>query len=403
MCIGSCGVSITRLVDIMTIEQQLQQDFDTGQTSRFDYYSEILSLDNASPQNIGLTREDYERAIFDPRTKIVNLLLNDETITCPILTPINNIPWYNADLIAESLPSNADIFYAPPIPNINSEKELIEVTTFLRDTLEDGGIVFFDSDRNNPLPRIEALFNSIQKFDHNLVIENIGGGEQERYLNQYIAKVSFERQDYPEIQMPLHEVYQKMVNEGKLPSEMSEGTSFVLHFEDNESDKIWSMYKKRFDELSKEHPVNAGFDEVEFKKILQDTEVVKVVNRVNGEVSTLCIFLTDLKQCPWLNESYFIKNYSDEIDSGNFLIFLGIVTDENMQGNSYATDVVDLLTRVSWERNASTIITFECNEISQNITPILVKSAIENSGLASVSGLEEPISQLAFYAIKKCV
>ena len=128
------------------------------------------------------------------------------------------------------------------------------------------------------------------------------------------------------------------------------------------------MYKDRFDVLSENHPVNAGYNEIEFKNILRDPSVVKVVNRVDGEVTTVCLFLTDLYQCTWLNRQYFYENYSSTIQKNNLLVFLGIVTDERKQGNAYATDVVDLLVRVADEKSEPTVPTFECNEISQNVT-----------------------------------
>lgn len=63
--------------------------------------------------------------------------------------------------------------------------------------------------------------------------------------------------------------------------------------------------------------------------------------------------------------------------------------------------MVDLLVRVADEKSEPTVITFECNEISQNVTPILVKSAIENSGLGIVEGLDRQVSQIGFYVIRK--
>ncbi len=370
---------------------------------QFGHYSELLVPQNDLPQNIGLSYEDYQRVLEAPETTKVGVTTLNGEVRVPLLTSIDIFPWYNLDMIKGSQPEGTEIRYIPPVPQAVGLVDKAKIDTTIMDELDRGTALLIDCDRNDPASRIEPLIKIAQEADARLIIENLGGGDQERYLNQYVATVDFGGGETSfRAGGSLYTYYEKMVQDGELPKDVDNGPSFILKLDnDVERDKLWQIYKKRFDKLGEEHPVNAGYGEEEFKAILQDPDVVKVVNRVDGDISTLCLFLTDITQCPWLNQQYYKEHYKEAIDSGNFLIFLGIVTDEKMQGNAYATDVVDLLVHVSDEKHASTVITFECNEISQNITPILVQSAIENSGIAKVSGLEEPTSQLSFYTVRK--
>lgn len=82
-------------------------------------------------------------------------------------------------------------------------------------------------------------------------------------------------------------------------------------------------------------------------------------------------------------------------------MFPGIVSDEAKRGNSYATELINLATKLAAKRKTNLLITFECTEISSQYIPRLVTAAINHSGDAEVEGIAEPITRINYYAITR--
>ncbi len=372
----------------------------TEHTSRIS--SEVLSeiTDHLHPQRLGLPEDEMDKLVeYDGAVSIYDERLNKEV---PSLVPIGPIDWFNSSFINRTYGRPLDTFYFPPY-NYSSleEKTKRHIGEVLAERINAGGVVIVDAYKDKPQERLDKV-RLILPEDTEIVVENLGGGEQERYLNQYVAEVVFDGQpkEFRRTESTF-EAYNRMLANNELPDASINGVSCIDVVSEDEIESLWQLYDEPFAELAEEHPINAGYDEPSFKELLRDPSVVKIVNRVGGDITTLCMFLTDLDQCPWLDKEYYETNHPEAYSTDNIFVFLGIVTDKNRRGNDYASDVVDLLTAVTARRNSSVIVTFECNEISENVTPHLVKAAIENSGLAHVEGLDHPASQLSYYAIRK--
>jgi hypothetical protein len=354
--------------------------------------------EHSRPQRLGLP--DSEMTELVKLTDSVSVIDAQTHAAIPCLVPVKPIDWFNSDFINHVYERPESTYYFPPIvEGLDSEIEA-SIGASVVDKLLGGSVVIVDAFRDKPEERLSKLIDLLPE-DMEISIENLGGGGQERYLNQYVAEVSYVGQshEYNET-ISTFDAYIQMVDTGELADASIDGVSCIDVTPEDEIENLWSFYNKRFGEIAEEHPINAGYDEASFKDLLRDPSVVKIVNRADGDITTLCMFLTDLEQCPWLDVEYYQKNHSDALETNNLFVFLGIVTDDKKKGNNYATDVVDLLALVTAKRNSPVIVTFECNEISENITPILVKAAIENSGVAHVEGIDKPVSQLSYFVVK---
>lgn len=366
--------------------------------------SEIHTSGYLYPQRIGLSDHDSQNIINSDDLEFT--VVNQSEVAgnvIPALIPVDKIFWYNDKFLQDTYGVGRDVLYIPPLSAQDFSLDLKdEVGRMVSRAFDNGAVLVVDAYRDRPDDRIAPIIEILGDDNRNIIVENLGGGEQERYLNQYIARVDYEGEgsDY-KYSPSTYDVYVDMVGSGELPHNESDGPSLMDEIVGEEADELWNLYKEPFLSLSKEHPVNAGYDEESFKALLRDPSVIKVINRAGGDITTLSMFLTDMDQCPWLDKEYFTRYHNKAFDTDNILIFLGIVTDENKRGHAYASDVVDLLAKVTSNRGSSVLVTFECNEISEQVTPSLVKAAIENSGLAKVSGLDRPVSQLSFFALRK--
>ena len=122
---------------------------------------------------------------------------------------------------------------------------------------------------------------------------------------------------------PITDVYRGMVECGEIEGNSDNGVSLMEKIEGEEAERIWQIYKAPFDDLSKDHPMYAGFSKAELMDILADPTVAKMVNKVDGKISTLCFFVDDFDHCPWFNKEYYKQNYPEYYDTGNILIFPG--------------------------------------------------------------------------------
>ncbi|MDQ5885763.1 MAG: hypothetical protein QG628_160 [Patescibacteria group bacterium] len=380
---NSTGIENGRLDDSLAIQN-------------YSVYRKSLTEMPLSPQLVGLSEQDYVDAISNSDVTKLDFESGMGKIEVPILVPANNIFWYNTRLLHDIYGKSTDIDYAPPLPADSIFTE--EAIELQMEFIANGGVLIVDANRDDPNPRLDPI---VKRYGDKVVVENLGAGQDERYLNQYVSAVSFpgHANEFAKADT-FFNVYSDLVSEGKIEAAPMDGVSLVDVIEDDEIDSIWQLYDESFAELGKNHPINAGYDELTFKKILTDPSVVKAINRSEGEITTICLFLTDLSQCTWLDPDYFHDNYEKALETDNLLIFLGIVTDEAKRGLDYATNVIDLVIEVGYHRNSSSVITFECNEISENATPILVDGAIKNSGIAETSGIDKPVSQLSFFAIR---
>ena len=190
-----------------------------------------------------------------------------------------------------------------------------------------------------------------------------------------------------------------MVESGELASGEHDGASVVDVISGDEAERLWGIYQNPFAELGEGHALEAGFSQEVFLQILEDPNIAKVVHRVDGEVTTLMIFVTDLDYYPWFNKQYFAAKYPGALETENVLVFPGIVSDETKRGMNYSFAVVQLAAQVTNRRGSDLSIAFECNEISAQYIPSIVQAAVEIDGSAKIEGLSTPVSQLLFEAL----
>lgn len=376
------------------------------QLARSTFLYEAFREEQDEAVKVGLYGEDLQRVMRNPKTVLVEYSdggaaqQGDESaVHMPLLVPADELKWYNMSILRGAYGYGKEYFYYahPPIPEDENSKAAI--TTALKQKLDEGAIIFTDQYAGQPgMAAFESLMTREQET---YSLENIDAGDTERTGEVFVGPVTFEGAQEVKEAPPISEIYRQMVADDELSGNPSNGVSLVETISGEEAERIWEIYKAPFDELSKEHPMYAGFSKEELMDILADPAVAKLVNKVNGTISTLCFFVDDFEHCPWFNEEYYRDAYPEYYDTNNILMFPGIVTDEHMRGNDYGMKVIDLATKLYSRRGSNLLVTFECTETSAIYIPTIVEMGIGHGGAGKITGLEQPISVTEYKAMRK--
>ncbi len=341
-----------------------------------------------SPQRLGLGNQEFMDSLNYPGTICGEIRNKLRTHTMPILVPTTSLYWYNQGLLNKLFPESETYFYSQVAPT----KSVVDKVS---QKLKERDVVL--ASNSSALKKLVAKLNR----DKALVEEGLSVSFLDNaFLNQYVGLIKFDSDDVYEIDKDIIESYREAIEDGILEENLDNGVTIVDSIDSDDAERLWHIYQKPFDDISQKSPINAGFDKDGFYKALEDTSVLKVINRKDGQITTLALFETDLSNASWLNEDYFAENYPDAYRTKNILLFLGIVSDESMRGQTYSQSLINLLLKVGKKRGSCVYITFECNEVSSRYLPQLVDFAINASEIATIDGLHKPVSQTTFSVIK---
>lgn len=329
-----------------------------------------------SPQCIGIKPEVLEGVAKD------DIIWHPEHTDVPLLVPAEDIYWYNTDVI-KKLTGEAPAYVYAHAEKVN-DSGADRIAESIR---RDGSVVYINTDgsREDDTKQLEQALLDRGVEVHE--VENV-------FQNQYIGEINFPGMDGYASVPSLQEVFD---NAPDLHTH-GEGTHAELapSIDGEELESLWKVYDSRFEYVAENSISEAAFDEEGFKEIMQDPTVVKAVSRVDGKIASVTMFMTNMDHASWLNEGYYRQQHGQALETGNVLLFLGIVSDPEVPGSHHSLAAMNLLVEVGQRRGSNALITFECNEVSSSYLPDLVKGAIEATGIASVSGLEKPVSQSRF-------
>lgn len=356
------------------------------QTS-FELYQEVV-VGRMQPQNIGLSYEEFENAYSSDTTAMMTL----DGKKVPLFVRTDELYWYNTPFLLDEYDGRVTYFYSQ-VPASN------EVNKHAKELLQRNGVIIssvLDNDSSSA-----SLFDNLKRDIGSDLVSL--GDVKGAFLNQYIGKVHINPDGMNEKVVNVrsyYDTYISAIENGDIVKNEDDGTFIVETVESQtEIDRLWLIYSRPFEDISAQSPISAGYDEDGFRKAMQDPSVIKAINIKDGLITTLAIFETTLDDATWLNKTYFEENFGDELETGNLLLFTGIVSDENMRGNSYSADVIQLLLKIAKLRGQDQIITFECNEVSAEYLPLIVDSVINESGIARVTGLEKAVSKVVFRSL----
>jgi hypothetical protein len=358
-----------------------------------------------SPQALGLTEEDLLTAWpADEAVTVTYRMVGDHEVDLPLLVPIERLHWYNAEFFRELYGDGRPVQYYTHAPVAAGEGSKGDgAMAVIAGELERGTVIITDSyvtgDADDEFGAWAPLLE--RRGMRGVEVGTLRGGDEEGVLNQYVGNVDFDGVRAFAPASSCHEHFVEALPRGLLEVSVRNGIEVVETMTGREAERLWAIYEGPFDALSGGHVLRAGFDRRAFMDALGDPEVVKLVRRDRADITTLSLFAMNVRSCPWLNADYYEEHHRDAFRTGNIMVFTAMVSDENRRGSAYASALITAITEIMRTRGPSCLITFECNSISSQYIPRIVMDAIGQEGRSVVTGLETPVSSLAFKAISK--
>jgi hypothetical protein len=357
--------------------------------------------DLASPQRLGLSEEDLITAWSSGEAVTATYrVVGDQQVDLPLLVPIEHLYWYNADFFRSVFGPRRAVHYFTHAPvSLEDDRSLALISS----ELERGSVLVTDSyatvDISNEFDDWAARLG--HRGMKNVNVETLRGSDADGILHQFVGNVDFQsRREFARAPSCVDQ-FREASRLGLIQGSIEDGIEVVEEISDREAERLWEIYEGPFDALSGGHALRAGFEEQAFLEAMKSRDVIKVLRRWRGEITTLCLVVTDLGECTWLNASFYEEHYREAYDTRNILVFPGIVSDEALRGAAHGPELIRLLTEVLGMRGTSIVITFECNGISSQYIPQIVERAVARATSASVSGLERPVSRVGFKTISK--
>jgi hypothetical protein len=348
---------------------------------------------------IGLYGDDLKAAFENPKSILFEYTQPSGIKTfMPLLVPAEDLEWYNMDLLKRSHGEDKQFYYYahPPLPEGDVSRANIQKA--LKDAMDKGAVIFTDEYEGAD----ESILTRLAA-DGEYAIGDIGWDDKERNGQVFTTEVSFEGVEDIRKAPTLQEVYEKMVANGEITEELENGVALHDVITGEDAEKIWQIYDNPFAKLTEEHPMHAGFDKEQLLAFMADPKIAKIVNRTDGEITTMVFFQQDFEASEWFNTKYYEENFPEYYKTGNIFIFPGIVTDETKRNQSYALDVINLAGQLMAKRGTNCLVTFECTEISATYIPKIVSYAITHNRNVSAKAtpVKEPISKTVYRSIKK--
>lgn len=347
---------------------------------------------------LGIFGEDLINALDNPETIFIK---NNKKSSpeFPMLVSVDDLEWYNQDFLRKKYGNSVHAFayVHPPIYNAKTFKKALDL---IKNKLDEGHVIISDIYNNNSLSPISQLIKEAGSRNSIYEVEAFGGTTESR-VDVFVAPVSINKNSAPVSALNLFDTYNLMIESGEIKYDSQNGTTMVDIIEGDDAEKIWDIYEKPFMGLGENDPTYAGFTKEGLLELLKDPDVIKIINKSDGEITTLLMLMQNFENAPWFNSEYYKRNYPEYFKTNNIFMFPGIVTDEKKRGLDYATDTLKLATDVIAKRGSNILVTFECTEISSTYIPKIVEQVVNSSGKLTVSELDKPKSVINYFAIKK--
>lgn len=324
--------------------------------AEFRAYTEILApLNEQSPQRQGMEEVYYQKALDNPSVRSTDVTLETgETIRVPQLAPVDQYPWLNAEFYEKTFPEEygaGKVRHYLDIPGIEPSEA---VKDELQKLAAEGGVLVFDYPAIDPdaPDRVAALLQSLDITKS----EDVELGKQ----TYYAGKCRLKRRELEEAPENMRTTFHRMIEDGELEENPVNGAAYRELVDEQQAPRLYDVYEKAFQKLN-DDPCKQGIDADKFMEIITSKpEMFKLVNNKDGEITTLCVFGTDVTEYDWLNSEVFAAQFPEETARDEMVYFPAIATDPDMAGEFYTEPIVQLLSQMSEAGGHEVIVAFDC-------------------------------------------
>jgi hypothetical protein len=354
-------------------------------------YRELSRMDGL--EITSLAADEFERATGDPETT----LLEHDSIIYPVLTPMDNLEWYNQSYFQKAIAASGrdpetPLYYYDHLSDLyqKSPANYIEVIAPALAALASKGAVIGLDHLNT---HEQATFEELET-----ILSASGVRQSEDIMAAFDPTARhFNIASETRLTNPANirsDALTFWEAADLIEADLGEGVSLEPTLSDKEFEQIWPFYQQRFSELTDSDPLVAISPKEELLAMARNEQLIKAVQRIGGKVACMCIY-GDVREFPWANQEYYQKRYPEEYEQGGVLFFPGTITDPNSDGNALKVmaPVGRLVNAAGIERS---LMTFVCNRLSKKPITTIGTFALKRTG--TVADLTQTVSERIFRA-----
>jgi hypothetical protein len=371
-------------------------EYDLTNICTFNEYTKLCNYSSDSARKIGiLSEEAYLSCVHDSRTVFISIGEDNKRI--PLMAHIDHGPslGFNVERCLKEAESTSDNVYTwllPPIQNF------IDLNHDFREDINDnilstfeGTIFFTDNNEKNQENEFYLIFDQCDIEINNIQDNSAPDGHQLPTLSLYqinteptrgVCKKKVDISDFIQ--------YQKLgLHQG---IEIFKGSQV----NDEDSEMLWNLYKKRFQWLGKNHIISMEDSIDEFMSLIKYDECLIFLKRHNDNTPACFTYIHfDFNRLYWLNNNIFNRIAAEADDNQVIMFFPGIVSDRS--GTGYSYDVLKTIADIGDKVNMRAIVLFEDTNISELYVPKIVRSALNDRPYKNIISDKEVEHSKTFY------
>lgn len=334
-------------------------------STEYSSYRALYETHTEGMETEGIFYEsDFASILDDPRTAVLEQTNGGRV---PLLTPFEHRSnWFHETLYRQWAGERTPLYYYNHLPALKQRQSAVYRET-LRDAIEqlerEGALIVLD----HP----ESAGDAIAAEMNDMGIS--------------ITDIPYESADTRHFQ------YASII-QPTLPNTKPVTMETCLQATDIE--QLWSFYNPSFEAISVVDPVHSGFTEAEFTEVMRSPDFMKFVFRAGETIVNLCL-ITDVRNCEWMNQAYYKKEFPEKYDSGEVWCSPGVLTNPNATGQAAASlRTMCAVGRLIADRNKEIALSFVCNSISDKQVPGLSQRSLERVGVRS--DFSQPLAKHIF-------
>lgn len=342
----------------------------------FNMYGHLLGeLDGTHPQHQGLTNDEFIRAIENPSVIKTTIESEGEKYSLPQLAPVSAFEWLHEPYFKNHFPEQMAENKVLHFTSFKNVEPSTEVKDKLRELAQKGGELIIDyraADDSYP--------DDVKNFLTSIGIES----EAEQLLGTqtyFEGLVEFKR---PHLKRPTHLTYAEAFADKVAAGEVSDvdykdGTTLEMIVEGHEADVLESFYTDAYATIS-DHPCTQALNPEEFREMLENPEIAKIVTRRNGVAQSLCLLTENLESLTWVNTDYYKKRHPEKYLNHQIIWFPGIATDPNPEvTGKNVPEIVGLLADLTERADNDPVVVFDLPDINTGFLDVYLEDSISKT------------------------
>lgn len=347
------------------------------ESPEFTAYSELLSGLNAThPQHQGFIEEaEFNNAASDPRTVSLELSKRGKSLLLPQLCSVDSFEWLNEDYYRGKFPTefaSGSLMHFMDFPGIPAgslvRAKITDIAT------EDGVLVYdFPSTAQEVPSRIRHLVGELGL----LVVDDQVLGTQTYFAGKTHFKIPTISREIPLSFSEANAIFKARGDFDE--AQYVDGTTMQDTVVGDEADRMFEFYSAAYAKIS-DHPCVQGLSPEEFRHVLDNPLIPKIIYRSGGVAESLMLLTNNLDPLTWVNSGYYKEKFPEKYEKGKVTWFPGIATDPdpNKVGHNMPK-LVGLAIKLMHIADNDFVVVFDTPDVNTEFLPAYLKQEIDKT------------------------